>query len=231
MKNVLIIQTKKFHRGLEQNKRNENHAVLSKNRTLQMFMLGIIFFSFSFFIEGQNNSSVSSIQFLQNQSSFNKLSSMASTSTSNIASLNQYNLSFSTYFGGTADESSSSIAVDGNGNSYITGSTDSLNFPVKNAFQSILNGSSDAFVAKFNATGSLMFSTYFGGLVSNPKIAVDNNGNSYIIGSTTSNTFPVKNAFQSILNGSSIAFVAKFNGTGSLVFSTYIGGNGKDNDD
>src|SRR5262249_51840188 len=60
-------------------------------------------------------------------------------------------LDFSTYLGGSGDESGLALAVDGTGNTYITGSTTSTNFPTLNPFQSTLQGTSDAFVTKFNA--------------------------------------------------------------------------------
>ena len=79
-------------------------------------------------------------------------------------------LIFSTYLGGKDTDEGWDIAVDGAGNSYITGPTYSNNFPTKNAFDNSLSGSSDSFVAKLNSTGNgLIFSTYLGG-ISNEKV-------------------------------------------------------------
>jgi len=140
-------------------------------------------------------------------------------------------LVYSTYLGGSADESGNGIAVDGSGNAYVTGSTNSANFPTKNAFQAALGGGSDAFVAKLDPTGSLIFSTFLGGSVHDAGngIAVDGSGNAYVTGSTASANFPTKNGFQTALgsnNGN--AFVAKFDPTGSAIFSTFLGGSAHD---
>ncbi len=135
-------------------------------------------------------------------------------------------LIFSTYLGGSKLDSATSIAVDRSGNSYITGFTSSNDFPTKNGFNTFYSGNKDAFVAKFNDIGGLVFSTYLGGSASDSatSIAVDNSGNSFVTGSTSSNDFPTKNAFNDTFSGITDAFIAKFNGIGSLVFSTYLGG-------
>lgn len=140
------------------------------------------------------------------------------------------NMLFSTYLGGNDYDAGQAIAVDSKENVYITGYSFNNNFPVKNAFQSNFRGEVDAIVAKFNSTGSLMFSTYFGG--SNDDrgtgIAVDSAGNIYITGTTYSNDFPTKNAYNATFGGETDVFVAKFNSTGSLLFSTYLGGSNYD---
>ncbi len=140
-------------------------------------------------------------------------------------------LIYSTYLGGSGNSSANgtSIAVDSNGNAYVTGTT-FFDFPITSgAFQTVFSGNGDAFVTKFNATGStLIYSTYLGGsdVVSGSSIALDNNGNAYITGMTTSIDFPVTpTAFQPTLKGATDAFITKFNATGSaLVYSTYLGG-------
>ena len=138
-------------------------------------------------------------------------------------------LIFSTYLGGKSFDYGTSISVDSAGNSYVTGFTESTDFPTKNTFSSTLEGDfSNAFVAKFDPFGSLIYSTYFGGNASSGSgIAVDSSGNSYITGSAEPTNFPPKNAFQTTFEGdnSRNAFVAKFNATGGLVFNTYFGGN------
>ncbi len=147
-------------------------------------------------------------------------------------------LIYSTYLRGSVAEFAGGIAVDTHGNAYVTGSTVSPDFPVKNAFQTELKGGfGNAFVTKFAPDGeSLVYSTFLGGSgngLSNgdggAAIAVDRYGNAYITGSTASHDFPTKNAFQpaskaSGLDGTS-AFVTKLSPTGnSLVYSTYLGG-------
>jgi hypothetical protein len=141
-------------------------------------------------------------------------------------------LTYSSYFGGSADDSISAIALDAEGNVYVAGWTDSVEFPVENATQSSDRGGVDAFVAKLNAAGTaVLYATYLGGRYSDRAagIAVDASGCAVIAGSTQSPDFPTLNAFQGTLHGSSDAFVAKLNAEGNgLVFSTYLGGSGQE---
>jgi beta-propeller repeat-containing protein len=122
-------------------------------------------------------------------------------------------LVYSTYLGGGGIyEGAGGIAVDGSGHAYVTGTTNSLDFPTVNALQpSYRGGSEDAFVSKFNPAGSaLVYSTYLGGkgYDSGRAIAVDRSGNAYVTGITNAN-FPTKNPLQSINAGGGDAFVAK----------------------
>jgi len=140
------------------------------------------------------------------------------------------NLSYSSYLGGNSDSAGLSIAVDGAGNAYVTG-TASASFPLVNAFQETYNSGTcgTAFVAKFDATGTtLLYSTYLGGSDCNEGygIAVDSAGNAYVTGYTYAYDFPTTaNAFQTTRKTVSVAFVTKLNATGSaLVYSTYLGG-------
>jgi Beta-propeller repeat len=123
--------------------------------------------------------------------------------------------------------------VDTSGNAYVIGLTISTNFPTTaGAFQPTLGGGYDAYVTKFNSTGTgLVYSTYLGGSGTDQGfgIAVDSAGNAYVTGLTSSANFPTANPFQAALGGGNDAFVAKLNPTGSaLVFSTYLGGSGND---
>src|SRR6266852_5342013 len=137
-------------------------------------------------------------------------------------------LSYSTYLGGSSDDEGNAIAVDSSGNAYVTGSTGSTNFPIKNPLQSAFGGSSDVLVTKLDPTGStLIYSTFLGGSAADAgnAIAVDSSGNAYVTGFTSSINFPTKNPLQPALGGSSDAFVAKLDPTGSaLVYSTFLGG-------
>jgi hypothetical protein len=148
-------------------------------------------------------------------------------------------LVYSTYLGGTGGEGGSGIAVDAAGNAYVTGGTDSPDFPTQNPLQPGFGGGdcgvfpcADAFIAKLNAAGSaLVYSTYLGGSGGDGGggIAVDAAGNAYVTGGTGSTDFPTKNPLQPALNGINNAFVTKLNAAGSaLVYSTYLGGSGGD---
>jgi hypothetical protein len=150
-------------------------------------------------------------------------------------------LLYSTYLGGAGGDNGADIAVDSSGNAYVTGSTNSYNFPLANALQPTLDGGTacpsgpcdDAFITKFNSTGSaLVYSTYLGGNRGDDGsgIAVDAAGNAYVAGTTSSPNFPTVNP----LGGTfaccaSDAFVTKFNSTGSAhLYSTYFGGSSWD---
>ena len=136
-------------------------------------------------------------------------------------------LVYATYLGGRGDDRAFGIAVDSTGAAYITGWTQSSNFPVRNALQASLTGSQNAFLVKLTPAGNgLVYSTYLGGngKDSGNGIAIDSAGNAYVVGDTTSTNFPVS-GFQKAYQGGQDAFVAKLNATGSsLVYSTYLGG-------
>jgi hypothetical protein len=144
-------------------------------------------------------------------------------------------LVYSTYLGGSGSDGGQGIAVDAEGNAYITGGTTSTDFPTMNPFQAFLDGSDDAFVTKLNSTGSaLIYSTYLGGsgAGSGSGIAVDVSGDAYVTGFTSSTDFPVTpGAFQTKCGGTCLgnAFVTKVSPKGSaLIYSTYLGGSGVD---
>ncbi len=140
-------------------------------------------------------------------------------------------LIYCTYLGGRGDDRAFGIAVDSAGNAYVTGWTASSAFPTVLSLQSALAGGKDAFVAKLNPAGNvLLYSTYLGGAGndSGNGIAVDSTGNAYVAGYTDSTNFPTRNAYQNSNRGSENAFVAKLSSSGTLVYSTYLGGNGSD---
>ena len=145
-------------------------------------------------------------------------------------------LIYSTYLGGSGDEQARDIAIDRQGNAYITGTTDSFDFPTKNPIQSSLGGGDDAFVAKLNPHGDdLIYSTYLGGSGGEfgTGIAVDDRGQAYVTGTTTSANFPTTiGAFQSTFQGGQDAYVAKLGRDGkSLIYSAYLGGVDDDQSD
>ncbi len=139
-------------------------------------------------------------------------------------------LVYSTFLGGSLDDAAGSVATDGAGRAYVTGTTLSPNFPVSaHAFQATPGGGYDAFVTKLSESGSsFVYSTYLGGTFDEQgnSIAVDSAGQAHVTGYTTSANFPLTpDAFQPTPGGSYDAFVTKFNSSGSaLVYSTYLGG-------
>ena len=139
-------------------------------------------------------------------------------------------LIYSTYLGGSTHDGGTAIAVDGSGNAYVTGFTQSTDFWVTvGAFQQSLAGTQNAFVTKLDSTGSgLLYSTYLGaGFEQGAGIAVDGSDSAYVTGTTNCNfNFPVTSgAFQTTCTGLEAGFVTKFklDGTG-LSYSTYLGG-------
>jgi hypothetical protein len=152
-------------------------------------------------------------------------------------------LVYSSYLGGGQLEDARAIALDGSRNAYVTGSTNSTNFPTTAPFQAVGKGGFEVFVTKINAAGSArVYSTYLGGSQDDfPEgVAVDSAGEAFITGSTQSiNTpgcsgcanFPTASPFQAAGSGfgTADAFVTKLAASGSaLVYSTYLGGSAND---
>jgi Beta-propeller repeat len=137
------------------------------------------------------------------------------------------NLVYATYLGGSQVDVAFGMAVNSIGNVYVTGYTNSNDFPTLHAFQSTLASTQDAFIAVLNATGTaLLYSTYWGGSNDNEvgmSIAIDTSGKAYIAGTTGSSDFPLVAPFQSTLVGGSDAFVIKLDPTGQPIFSTFLG--------
>jgi outer membrane protein assembly factor BamB len=160
-------------------------------------------------------------------------------------------LLYSTYLGGSGNETAHAIAVDAAGSAYVSGYTNSLDFPVTpGAFQTTLNGNngnSDGFVTKLNPAGNaIVYSTYLGGSCTDViyGIAVNAVGEAHVTGQTTGllngtpdcgfgggqfQEFPLQNAFQPNYNGLLDAFVTKLNAAGDgLIYSSFLGGSGAD---
>ncbi len=139
-------------------------------------------------------------------------------------------LSYSTYLGGSDFDFGNGIAIDEDDNAYITGTTNSLNFPTTiGAYQTENAGENDVFITKLNSLGNaLIYSTYLGGSLNDEGngIYVDMEGNAYVTGRTNSTDFPTtEGAYQRENSGGYDAFAVELGPLGGdLVFSTYLGG-------
>jgi hypothetical protein len=143
-------------------------------------------------------------------------------------------LIYSTYIGGAGADIGYAMALDSGCNVYITGYTESNNYPTTNgSFNQIYQGNTDAYVTKLNPNGTgLVYSTYLGGSDNDAGsgISIDSEGNVYIEGGTASNDFPTTvNGYDQTINGEVDFFITKLNPSGSaLVYSTYFGGSAWD---
>jgi hypothetical protein len=148
-------------------------------------------------------------------------------------------LIYSTYLGGANLDVGNGIAIDPGCaaacNVYVVGSTLSINFPTKNAFQAAPASAQQAFVTKFSSSGGVTYSTYLGGNTANGSedlgfaIAADASGDAYVTGRTDSTNFPAFRSLQA-MNGGGVgdAYLTKFDPSGKLLLSSYLGGNGQD---
>jgi hypothetical protein len=139
-------------------------------------------------------------------------------------------LVYSTFVGGSNGDSVTDIAVSHFGELYATGSTISSDFPLVNAFDTV-RSRGEGFVIKLNETGNgLNFSTFLGGFDGDypSSLELDSSGNVFVTGGTSSSDFPVANAIDDTYNGDYEAFVTKLTSSGGLVYSTFIGGDSRD---
>jgi hypothetical protein len=143
-------------------------------------------------------------------------------------------LVWSSFLGGSLRDSGYDVALDSTGSVYVTGYTESADFPIRaGAFDETYNNNGDAFVTKLNPTGSdFVYSTFLGGFGwdEGGGIDLDGKGGVYVSGYTCSEDFPITSgALDTTLGGPSDAFVMKLEAMGgALVYSTYLGGNGDD---
>ena len=142
---------------------------------------------------------------------------------------------YATFLGGSGSDYATAVAVDSPGNAYVAGWTTSSDFPTASAFQPVLRGSKDSFVAKIDPSGSrLVYGTLLGGSLDDVAnaLAIDAGGSVYVAGETYSSDFPVRNGFQMQKAGARLvnsslgnAFVAKLAPPGNaLVYASFLGG-------
>lgn len=136
---------------------------------------------------------------------------------------------YSTFIGGSLDDVFRSIKVDALGNAYVTGDSYGGGYPTTIGSPA---GGVDWVITKLNAAGNaLVYSRYFGGGATEAAydIAVDGSGNAYVTGHTYSNDFSISGGcYQNVRNGLTDGVVCKLDGTGAMVYSTYIGGSNDD---
>lgn len=138
---------------------------------------------------------------------------------------------WSTYFGGTGDEAINGMAINSSSELVIGGTTSSSAAIASGGYKLTYSGNTDCFIAKFNLSGSIIWSTYYGGTgaESDGAVTFDKWGNIYIVGTTSSTTGI---AYSGLVNtyqgGIDDGFYAKFDGSGSLIFASYLGGANSD---
>jgi hypothetical protein len=143
-------------------------------------------------------------------------------------------LIWATYYGGPNDELSRSIIIDTLGHLYIAGSTTSTTgISTTGAYQTTKSSAEDAFIAKLDTMGNLVWGTYFGGTNTDAKntakLSLDNTNNIYLLMNTQSNNLPTTaNAHQLTLAGSTDCAITKWNAQGQLIWCTYFGGTASD---
>lgn len=145
---------------------------------------------------------------------------------------------WSTYYGGSGDDNGNGVRCDANGNIYVTGNTESSNFPLQvlpGAFNQTAQGASDAFLLKFDNNGARLWATHVGGGWDDVAygIEVDNNNNVLLTGQTGSSNFPLVNAgggsfYQSTLGGTNDIFIMRFDAAGVQTWGTFAGGSADD---
>ncbi len=141
---------------------------------------------------------------------------------------------YSTFIGGSGDDSGTDIAIDSLGNVYVTGTTSSSNFPTLNAYDDSYNSGEDCFVLKLSSDGSeLLFSTFVGGSGYDIpyEIVSATDGSCIVVGRTESSNFPVDTLNTQpechSRGGDSDGFVFRLGDTGEeLIYSMYLGGEG-----
>lgn len=138
---------------------------------------------------------------------------------------------YNTFVSGSNYDEPYAIDVDSFGNAFVAGYTESPNFPLVFANQSTTSApnGSDGFITKLSPSGTISYSTYHGSVTDQndyvESLAVDSSGNAYVVGKTRGSDFPILNGFQTtITSGQDDAYLSKLSSSGSLLYSTYFGG-------
>ncbi len=141
-------------------------------------------------------------------------------------------LQWATYYGGSLNEYAYGVSIDLNNNIILTGLTFSTSdIATTGAYQTVLGGTQDVFVVKFNTSGVLQWGSYYGGSSQEfgYQVVTDLNGNIVLTGNTQSTTgIATSGAWQTTAGGGFDAYIAKFNASGTLQWSTFFGGSGTD---
>lgn len=143
-----------------------------------------------------------------------------------------FNAQWSSYYGGSNVEDIHTVTVTPQNEIAFAGATRSFDFPVTpNAWQNGLLNQPDNYIVKFSMAGARLYATYFGGTNNEDAngIVGDGDGNLYLTGYTYSVDFPIMgNAFQPNLLGQNDVYLSRFDSTGQLVWSTFVGGGSQD---
>lgn len=145
-------------------------------------------------------------------------------------------LHWCTYYGGAMEECFNSVTTDLDGNLFLTGWTDSPNFPVSDAgtfYQGVKSADEEAVILKFSPAHVLIWATFYGGNHEDwgHSITTDNAGNVFVAGETVSNTFPTYNAgtyYDGTLGSDEDVFILKFDNDGNRLWATFYGGSKKE---
>ena len=143
-----------------------------------------------------------------------------------------FNLEWSTYYGGNSSDMIRDIAIDNNNAVVFTGETRSTDFPVCttcSGYSQSYQGSTESFIVKFDNTGQRIWATYFGGNYSDyaKTVVTDQNNRIYVLGYCSSSNIPLMDAggfYQGTYRGSWDCFILRFDQSGSMEWSTYYGG-------
>lgn len=133
---------------------------------------------------------------------------------------------WASYYGGFSKDIGYSCSVDPSGNVYLAGYTQSNSNIASGGHQNSLSGNQDAFIVKFNSSGTRLWASYYGGMDwdSGNYCTTDTSGNVYLIGTTFSNSSIASNGYQNTFGGFSDAFIVKFSPTGTRLWASYYGG-------